>query len=45
MGLRPTYMDETHLASMSFDGVGHHPTAILTRRVGGVPERSAGSTL
>lgn len=22
MGLRPTYMDETHLESMSFDGVG-----------------------
>ena len=21
MGLRPTYMDETHLESMSFDGV------------------------
>ena len=25
MGLRPTYMDETHLESMSFDGVGHDP--------------------
>jgi hypothetical protein len=24
MGLRPTYMDETHLESMSFDGVGDH---------------------
>ncbi len=26
MGLRPTYMDETHLESMSFDGVGGYPT-------------------
>ena len=25
MGLRPTYMDETHLEWMSFDGVGHIP--------------------
>jgi hypothetical protein len=28
MGLRPTYMDETRLESMSFDGVVHHPPAI-----------------
>ena len=26
MGLRPTYMDESHLAWMSFDGVAHNTT-------------------
>ena len=31
MGLRPTYMDETHLGSMSFDGVAHHSTATQTK--------------
>jgi len=26
MGLRPTYMEETHPESMSFDGVGDYST-------------------
>ncbi len=30
MGLRPTYMDETHLESMSFDGVGGNPGRALS---------------
>jgi hypothetical protein len=30
MGLRPTYMDETRLESMSFDGVGgNSPETLL----------------
>jgi hypothetical protein len=33
MGLRPTYMDETRLESMSFDGVdGHSPLEVIFLR-------------
>jgi hypothetical protein len=38
MGLRPTYMDETHLEWMSFDGVGGNSPR--TRTLADFPKRT-----
>ncbi len=50
MGLRPTYMDKTHLESMSFDGVGGDPTgtrgaALLRNSWGSTQHSRRGRTL
>jgi hypothetical protein len=43
MGLQPTYMDETHLESMSFDGVGGDSPTIAKALV--IPTEVEGSAV